>query len=93
MERQHVPGIKKGDILIYTLSTCGWCKKTKDFLDSLGLEYFYIDVDLSEGEAQERLLAEMKPWNPNLSFPTVIINNEKCIVGFNEGEIKGALNI
>ena len=43
-----VPGENKGHkVTLYALSTCGWCKKTKKFLDELGVEYEYVYVDLS----------------------------------------------
>lgn len=93
MTLQHVPGKNVGDIRIYALSTCPWCKKTKALLDSLGLEYSFEDVDLLTGNEREKELDTVKKWNPNVSFPTVIINDEKCIVGFKENEIKEALKI
>ncbi len=31
-------------------------------------------------------------YNPHRSFPTLVINNEKCIVGFKEDEIREALD-
>jgi len=33
----HVDGKKAGHIVIYALSTCPWCKKTKKLLDDLGV--------------------------------------------------------
>ena len=93
MALQHVPGKKVGDVTIYALSTCPWCKKTKALLDSLGVEYFFEDVDLLAGKDREEALNIVKKWNPNVSFPTVVINNAKCIVGFKESEIKEALNL
>jgi glutaredoxin len=91
MEVKHIDGEKKGKIMLYALSTCGWCKKTKDFLNKLGVEYKYVFVDDLEGEDREKAMEEIKKWNPNRSFPTLIIDNEKCIVGFKVHEIKKAL--
>ena len=58
MALKHVPGKKVGDIKIYALSTCPWCKKTKDLLDSLGIEYSFEDVDLLTGEEREKTVAK-----------------------------------
>ena len=91
MEIEHVDGINKGKILLYALSTCGWCKKTKDFLNKLGVEYSYIYVDNLEGNDRDETMEEVKKWNPHRSFPTLVINDEKCIVGYQEDEIKKAL--
>ena len=35
--------------MLYALSTCVWCRRTKQLLDQLGVEYDYVDVDLLEG--------------------------------------------
>ncbi len=91
MKIEHVKGENKGKIMLYALSTCGWCKKTKKLLDDLGVEYHYIYVDHLEGNEKEKTLEEIMKWNPRCSFPTVVINNKKCIVGFKEEKIKEAL--
>ena len=62
-------------------------------LDNLGIEYHYIDVDKEEGDEREIAKNELKNWNPDLTFPTVVINNEKCIIGFKEEEIKKVLGL
>ena len=91
MEKKQVKGVNMGDILIYALSTCVWCGKTKKLLKDMGVEFSYIDVDLLEGEDKKKTEEEMKKWNPRCSFPTVVINNKKCIVGFKEDEIRQEL--
>ncbi len=88
MNVNHVPGKNKGRVMLYALSTCVWCKKTKKLLDELGVEYNYIDVDLLEGKEEEKVMKEIKHWNPNTSFPTIVINDDKCILGFDEVKIK-----
>ena len=93
MITEHVDGINKGKIVLYALSTCGWCKKTKDFLKKLGVEYTYVFVDNLGGNDRDETMEEVKKWNPRRSFPTVVINDEKCIVGYNEDEIKRALGL
>ena len=79
--------------MLYALSTCGWCKKTKGFLDDLGVEYNFIYTDYLDGDEKERIMDEVRKWNPRCSFPTIIINDKKVIVGFREDEIKEALRI
>jgi glutaredoxin-like protein NrdH len=89
----HVEGKNKGKIILYAISTCPWCKKTKKLLTSLGVEYSYIDVDLLEKNEKEMIENEVKKWNPARNYPTLVINDKKCIVGFKDDEIKGALSI
>jgi glutaredoxin-like protein NrdH len=90
VDKKHVKGKNKGDVMLYALSTCGWCKKTKRLLDELGIEYHYVDVDLVTEEQQGDVLDEVKGWNPRGTFPTLVVNDE-CIVGYKEEKIKEVL--
>ena len=93
MKIEHVKGENKGKVMLYALSTCGWCKKTKEFLNKLGVEYSYIFVDLVEGRERDKIIAEVRKHNPRNSYPTIVINDNMCIVGYKEDEIKEALNL
>jgi glutaredoxin-like protein NrdH len=77
-------------IKIYTLSTCVHCKATKKLLIECGVKYEFIDVDLLTGEAQKNVIEDVKKYNPECSFPTIIIG-DKVIIGFRENEIRGEL--
>jgi glutaredoxin-like protein NrdH len=91
MEVEHVAGRNAGQAMLYALSTCPWCSKTKRLLGELGVEYSYIDVDYLDGAEKEQVMAEVRKWNPACSFPTLVLDNKKCIVGFKEDEIRKAL--
>jgi glutaredoxin-like protein NrdH len=91
MNVTHVDGKPKGKVMLYALSTCGWCKKTKALLNELGVEYDYIDVDLLKGNEQKTAIEEIQKFNPDSNFPTMVINNSKCIVGFKEDDIRREL--
>ncbi len=90
MNFENVAGKDRGKIWLFALSTCVWCKKTKEFLSSLGVAFDYIYVDLLKGEERAEAIAEVKKYNPSLSFPTLVIG-EKSIVGLKEKEIREAL--
>jgi glutaredoxin-like protein NrdH len=89
----HVSGENKGKLVLYALSTCVWCKKTRKYLDDLGVEYNYVYVDQLNPDDSSHATDDIKVWNPACSFPTLVINNEKCIVGFKEDALKEALGI
>jgi glutaredoxin-like protein NrdH len=91
MKLEHVDGEKKGEILLFALSTCGWCKKTRLLLEELGVDYDYVYVDLTEGDERNEVIENLKKWNTSLSFPTLVLNNDKCIVGFDKASIEEAL--
>ncbi len=86
--KNHVQGIKKGDVLIYALSTCQWSRKTKELLDEMGIDYYYIDVDLVTGDEQKEVIEDIKKFNPACSFPTMVINERESIVGFDDEKIR-----
>ena len=87
----HVPGENKGRIMLYALSTCGWCTKTKQLLDAMGVEYDFEYVDHLQGDEKKKTLQQVKQWNASCSFPTLVINDETCIVGYREDEIRRVL--
>ena len=91
MTVNHVAGKKKGKVMLYALSTCGWCARTKALLNELGVEYDYIDVDKLKGEEQSAAIREIQKHNPACNFPTLVIDSKKCIIGFKEDDIRGAL--
>lgn len=91
--KTHVDGINKGDLLLFALSTCVWCKKMKRFLDKLGVAYDYVNVD-ALSKADEALAdKEVERWNPKGTYPTLIINNKNCVTSNQEEEIKKRLNL
>ena len=88
---QYVEGQNKGKLVLFALSTCGWCKKTRALIEDLDADYDYVYVDLLKGEEREEVVEMIKKWNPQVSFPTLVINDDKTIVGFKEEEIKEAI--
>lgn len=82
MEIVHVAGEDRGEIMLYTLSTCVWCRKMKRWLDEKGFAYSYVDVDLESVGEKEAIMEEVERWNPLCSFPTVVVGQRECFVGF-----------
>jgi len=91
MTIEHVTGKDAGKIMLYALSTCVWCKKTKNLLDELGVQYDYTHVDLLQDEERKNAIAAIQKWNPAGSVPTLILNDKRSILGFKENEIREAL--
>jgi glutaredoxin-like protein NrdH len=86
---KKVPGLKVKEIMLFTLSTCIWCKKTKALLNDLGLEYSYVDVDLLFGPDRDEAYNKMWEHNQSTSFPTIIINDgEDIIIGYEEEKLR-----
>ena len=88
MALKHVEGKKTNHIVVYALSTCPWCHKAKNLLNELRVDYYFEDVDLLGEEDQRNTMTEVSRWNPGRSFPTIVIDNERAIVGFDEAELR-----
>lgn len=87
----HMEGEYRGKIMLFALSTCMWCRKTKQLLDSLGVSYDWIDVDLVDKADQPDITVEIKKWNPASTFPTIVIDDDRCIIGYNPEELQSEL--
>ncbi len=75
------------NVFLYALSTCVHCTNTKKFLQEKGIDFDHVDVDQLSGEEKERIVEEVKKYNPKLSFPTLVVGGERVIVGLKKDEI------
>lgn len=78
-------------VKVYALSTCPYCRRTKKLLDEQGISYEAVDVDLLEGEEQDRVLAEVERLTGKQSFP-VVVTDAGVIVGHDEAKLRRALS-
>jgi glutaredoxin len=80
-------------VFLYALSTCGHCRNTKHLLDQNNVKYEFIDVDLLPKDELKKVLENVRKVNPSVSFPTLVIDDSKVIVGYREVEIMEALGL
>jgi len=83
----------KHKVLMYALSTCGWCKMTKNFLKDNNIEYEYIDVDQCGKDDREKIQEDIRNRGGDLSYPTLIVDDKTLITGFVKNRIRDALEI
>ena len=83
----------KHKVLVYALSTCVWCKMTKQFLKDNGIQFEYVDVDLCDENDKEEIHREIQSKGGNLSYPTIIVDDRIVITGFRKDKLKEALGI
>jgi len=84
---------KKNKVFLYTLSTCGWCKMTKQYLKDNDTAYEYLDVDRCSKEEQQEAIEDLKRRNAPVAFPAIIINDKTLISGFKKDAIAEALGL
>ncbi|MHB0858495.1 MAG: glutaredoxin family protein [Anaerolineae bacterium] len=80
-------------VMLYALSTCVWCKRTRQFLDECGVEYQFVYVDDLDLDERVKLMEEVRRWNPRGSFPTIVVDDTVAVVGFNQAELREALGL
>ena len=94
MPTTKVEGSKKEHrVFLYTLSTCVWCKKTKELLRESGVAYEYLDVDACSSEERRSAIDALKSRNAQLGFPIIIVDDKTLITGYKPDEIREALGL
>ena len=94
MQLSKVPGKQnQHKVILYALSTCVWCKMTKQFLKDNEVEFEYIDVDLCEEEEKLKIRQHIQSKGGSLSYPTTIVDDNVVITGFRKDLLKEALGI
>jgi glutaredoxin len=94
MDIVKIPGKNnKHKVLMYALSTCAWCKKTKQFLKDNKVEFEYVDVDLCDRADRKKVHDDIESRGGDLSYPTLIVDDKTLINGFREDKIRKALEI
>ena len=81
------------EVTLYALSTCGWCKMTRAWLDDNNVQYECIYVDHLSGEERKELttsLGERLGRRP--AFPTVFCG-DRFVVGFDKEQLRELLGL
>jgi glutaredoxin len=90
----QVPGTNdKHSVLFLGLSTCVWCRRTRKLLEEVSVPFEFQYIDLLEGEAKDAALDLLQRWNPRRSYPTVVIDNDRTVIGYKPEELKEALGL
>lgn len=94
MQTTKVSG-KKSDhkVTLYALSTCVWCKLTKQFLSENGVTYEFVDVDLLDDKDKSKVHETITSKGGSLSYPTTIVDDKTVITGFRKDQLKEALGV
>ncbi|MBN2004674.1 MAG: glutaredoxin family protein [Anaerolineae bacterium] len=90
----HVTGVhSEHQVKFYGISTCIWCRKTRQFLEEKQVAFDFFYVDLLDGDERDAVKDEVRKWNPKVSFPTLVIDEEIEIVGYKTDRIAEVLGL
>ena len=84
---------RKHKVLLYAISTCGWCKRAKQNLKDLDVEYEYIDIDLCSGEDRQEITKDIRSRKGQLAYPTVIVDDKILLTGPSREELREVLEL
>ena len=79
-------------VLMYTLSTCPWCRKTKQWFNERNIPFDFVDYDLASDEDKKRIRERLEKERLDLSFPIVYID-DACVQGYNPGKYSSLLGV
>ncbi|MHA1358656.1 MAG: glutaredoxin family protein [Candidatus Helarchaeota archaeon] len=73
----HVSGKRsKHDVMLYTISTCIWCKRLKNKLNANEIAYKYIDIDFIPHMQRKVLKTQLRQHKARLSFPMMFVDDQ-----------------
>lgn len=94
MQFSKVSGSKNDHkVTLYALSTCVWCKLTKQFLTDNSVTFEFVDVDLLDDKDKSKVHEAIMSKGGSLSYPTTIVDDKTVITGFRKDQLKEALGV
>ena len=78
-------------VIIYSTPTCGFCRRTKEYLKDKGVKYTDYDVAEDSEKAQE-----MVDMTGQMGVPVIVIgegDDKQVIIGFDQTKIDAALGL
>jgi glutaredoxin-like YruB-family protein len=75
------------EVVLYTTSWCGWCRKTIAHLDKHGIQYENLDI-----ERDRRAYADLKRKTGSSGVPVIEIDGE-LVIGFDRNRIDELLGL
>jgi glutaredoxin-like protein NrdH len=94
MQIIRVPGKNNNHkVLLYAISTCGWCKRAKQFLKDNNVEFEYVDIDLCNMADKQKIRQDIQSRGGTLAYPTLIIDEKILLTGAPQDKLKEVLEI
>ena len=84
MFKRSKPEPQPTEVMMYTLSTCPWCRKTKQWFTDSQVPFEAVDVDTLKGDEQDAAADKAEELSGGRRFPVTVIDGE-VVVGYNPG--------
>ena len=74
------------DIMMFTLSTCQWCKKGKRWLKDREVKYRYVDVDKIQYSQKAQIIEYLREnYQSRISYPFMVCDDD-YVTGYDPGK-------
>jgi len=71
------------EVSIFTISTCQWCRRCKNFLNDRNIRYKYIDIDQISMEEKGKILEYLREnYKPDRIAYPFLVCDDKFVVGY-----------
>jgi glutaredoxin-like protein NrdH len=77
-------------ILMYGLTTCPHCKRTRDFLESVGADFEIIWLDKLGEDEKKKAIEEVRKISGSYSVPLVVMG-DKWVLGYSKDKLQELL--
>jgi glutaredoxin-like protein NrdH len=83
----------KQEVSIFTLSTCGWCARCKNWLNDKEIKYKYIDIDTITAEQKSQILEFLRKnyKADRIAYPFLVCD-DKFVVGYDPNKYEEIMN-
>ncbi len=81
-------------LTVFSLSTCGFCKRALSFLDKHGFSYRFIHLDQIEPERKRQVKDVLRTrFNISPIFPVLVVDDKRALTGFTEMQWRKELQL
>ena len=79
------------DVFMYTLSTCPWCRKSKQYFTERNVPFKYVDYDLQSPQEQQKIEKEIR-GSRRADFVSLGAHRRRAGCRVESGEIRRAVS-
>lgn len=82
------------DVVVYSLSTCAFCRRALNYLKDAGITYRFAHLDRIDVETKRTVKRELAERFDNIVvFPILVVDDQRAFSGFTESVWARALDI
>ena len=92
-DEQIITQVIQKSIIVYGSNQCPHCINFKTILDSIGLEYTFHDIDISDKYALEMVeRVKVAGHTKGFSIPVVVVNDQELFIAPHISKVLAALD-